>query len=183
MNILLLCDEAGEQNRQVASDLAAWAHSRGDTLHTLYAADLAVKPCIGCFGCWTKTPGQCVIANDAALPVLKAWVAAELILTIGAIPYGSFALPLKRVFDRMLPALLPFFRTFRGEMHHVLRYARPPRLLHVSRGPATAAELATFRDLSLAHADNVGSPRPGTAFHFAGDTAALTTWITKEMSA
>ena len=23
-----------------------------------------IHPCVGCFGCWTKTPGQCVIQDE-----------------------------------------------------------------------------------------------------------------------
>lgn len=27
---------------------------------------LRIANCVGCFGCWTKTPGRCVIRDDAA---------------------------------------------------------------------------------------------------------------------
>lgn len=26
---------------------------------------LKITPCVGCFGCWVKTPGRCVIRDDA----------------------------------------------------------------------------------------------------------------------
>lgn len=27
-----------------------------------------VTNCVGCFGCWTKTPGRCVIRDEATKP-------------------------------------------------------------------------------------------------------------------
>jgi Multimeric flavodoxin WrbA len=30
---------------------------------TVIADNSAIRPCIGCFGCWIKTPGTCVIKD------------------------------------------------------------------------------------------------------------------------
>lgn len=39
----------------------------------LFSATPPVKTCVGCFGCWVKTPARCVIADRAVdIPALFA---------------------------------------------------------------------------------------------------------------
>lgn len=34
------------------------------TVETLSVNSLNIKPCLGCFSCWSKTPGTCCIHDD-----------------------------------------------------------------------------------------------------------------------
>jgi putative NADPH-quinone reductase len=68
---------------------------------------MRIKPCAGCFSCWNKTPGRCVIDDDMA-DILHKLVAADLV--VWSFPLYYFSVPggLKNLIDRQLPLNLPF---------------------------------------------------------------------------
>lgn len=65
-----------------------------------------IGPCRGCFSCWTKTPGSCVIKDDME-GVLNRIKAADIV--VWSFPLYYFGMPshLKALTDRMLPLNLP----------------------------------------------------------------------------
>lgn len=71
----------------------------------LYKLD--IKPCVGCFSCWSKTPGKCVIKDD--MQELYGKIAAADIV-IESFPLYFFGMPsgLKAMTDRCLPFMLPY---------------------------------------------------------------------------
>ncbi len=80
-----------------------------------------IKPCIGCFGCWVKTPGQCVIKDG--YEHMGAFLAeAEQVTVISRCMYGGYSPFIKNVLDRSISYLLPFFKTANGRTHHKARY-------------------------------------------------------------
>ncbi len=91
----------------------------GAEVELFYTRDLDIKPCLGCFGCWTKTPGRCVQDDDMAgllarLREAELWVLATPLYFDG--PSG----PLKNVMDRMT-SLLRFPAEVRsGRSRHVV---------------------------------------------------------------
>jgi hypothetical protein len=180
MDIYYYYDQDGPARRGAAAAIAAWARPRGHALAAECATSL--KPCLGCFGCWLKTPGRCVLKGDAGEAFLESFVRADLVVLGGETPYGSFALPIKAALDRALPCLLPYFRRFRGEMHHVPRYPRLPRILSVAFGQNVGGDEETHLELVRAFCDNVASPRQKRAFHYGGDGAALAAWLDEEVA-
>ena len=77
---------------------------------TVELSKLDLHPCRGCFACWNKTPGKCVIGDDMA-GLLEKILRAGLI--VYSFPLYCFSLPaqLKTVIDRMLPLSLPFMES------------------------------------------------------------------------
>ncbi|WP_432402914.1 flavodoxin family protein [Wukongibacter sp. M2B1] len=90
--------------------------------------ELDIKNCIGCFGCWVKTPGICVI-NDWGRDIAKAIIQSDLVVYLTPIVFGGPSSELKKVIDRIIPLTLPFFKKINGEIHHKPRYDKYPRVM------------------------------------------------------
>lgn len=113
-----------------------------------------IHPCIGCFGCWTKQPGRCIL-RDAYDHMGLQLGQAEQLLTISRIVYGGFSPFVKNIMDRSLGYILPFFTLRGGEMHHCARYPDKLRWTVGGYGEAvTQEEQATFRQLIQANGVN-----------------------------
>lgn len=92
--------------------------------------DEALAPCRGCFGCWVATPGLCR-SRDRSGPLLEALLASTAVVLLTPVTFGGFSSSSKRFVDHWIQTTLPFFRTFRGETHHPLRYRAFPRLVAI----------------------------------------------------
>ncbi len=84
--------------------------------------DGTIIPCIGCFGCWTKTPGECNIKKDGYNHIGKMFGHSDEVWIISECFYGAFSPFVKNVLDRSIGYLLPFFKIVNNEMHHKIRY-------------------------------------------------------------
>lgn len=68
---------------------------------------LDIHPCLGCFSCWSSTPGKCCIEDDMQ-EVIRKLLWAD--ITIWSFPLYYYTVPggLKNLIDRQLPMVLPF---------------------------------------------------------------------------
>ncbi|MGL4343584.1 MAG: NAD(P)H-dependent oxidoreductase [Cellulosilyticaceae bacterium] len=115
--------------------------------------------CIGCFDCWLKTPGQCVI-NDPSISITQSVIASDFVIILTPITYGGYSAPTKQSLDRLLPLLSPFFTLKTGEMHHCKRYDHYPNLLVIGYGDELSiAEVETFKNLQHAMQKNFYMPQ------------------------
>ena len=82
---------------------------------------------------------------------------ADKMLFITEVRYGSYSPYIKRVIERSIGFLLPFFRLVNGEIHHSIRYDKVPELIFIGYSPSiTSEEEKTFIDLVKANAVNFG---------------------------
>ena len=90
-------------------------------IETLNIGSLNIKPCLGCFSCWSKTPGECCI-NDDMQGVIDKILWADVV--VWSFPLYYFGLPgqLKTLIDRQLPMSLPFMCTETESGGHPSRY-------------------------------------------------------------
>jgi hypothetical protein len=91
--------------------------------------------CLGCFECWTKTPGLCRI-DDAGREIARSVIQSETAIYLTPVTFGGYSSELKRAVDRIICLISPFFKRIDGEVHHRARYARYPDLLGVGVLPA-----------------------------------------------
>ncbi|MFH2115958.1 MAG: NAD(P)H-dependent oxidoreductase [Spirochaetota bacterium] len=180
MNFLGLYDEKNVETEGAVSALAVWARQRGYESRFIDASSLSISPCLGCFACWVKTPGVCVIADEGRT-LVEALMPADLFVLITSIPFGSYAPAIKRALDRSIPILLPFFTVHEGEMHHLQRSRRRRRVLHVPYGEYGIEDLATFSGLARSHCDNLLSPRAKHQFEYEENPEALVAWVDEEV--
>lgn len=90
-------------------------------VETLHVAELDIKPCLGCFSCWSKTPGTCCLHDDMQAIIEKIlW--ADVIIWSFPLYYFGLPGPLKNLIDRQLPMSLPFMSVEAQNGGHPSRY-------------------------------------------------------------
>ncbi|WP_315120505.1 flavodoxin family protein [uncultured Clostridium sp.] len=94
-------------------------NSLDDTM--IISDDGKIHHCIGCFGCWIKTPAACIIRDKYGDMGEYLSKCKELII-ISKCRYGEFSPFVKNVLDRSISYIHPYFATRNGEMHHRRRY-------------------------------------------------------------
>ncbi|MBN2005597.1 MAG: flavodoxin family protein [Anaerolineae bacterium] len=143
MKITILNGNANVQNPgfdEYIARLAAALTARQHTVTTFTLRDLDIKHCVGCFGCWTKTPGLCV-AKDASLDVCRAAINSDFMLWAAPLRMGFPDAMLKKIMDKSVPLVHPYIVIDQGEAHHLARYERYPRVgLLVEKESDTDAE-------------------------------------------
>lgn len=126
-----------------------------ENLTTIDAKSIHGAGCKGCFGCWLKTPGVCVI-KDSLQHIGGLLGACSEVVIVSECLYGGFSVAVKRVLDRSIPANLPFFTYREGRIHHPLRYKNRPSVKVIMYGDITDCEKETAKMIIEANRVNMG---------------------------
>lgn len=131
---------------------AGW-EVEGIQLHEVDAAG-----CMGCFGCWIRTPGICVI-DDVSREITRKMITSDLLMYLTPIHFGGYSYHLKKAVDRMIPIVSPFFVKVEGEVHHAKRYDMYPKFgaIGILNYPDEIQE-RIFKRLVAKNAMNMYSP-------------------------
>lgn len=127
--------------------------------------DGTIKPCVGCFGCWVKTPGKCVIRDSYWEMGQILGHGSELII-ISQGYYGTYSPFVRNVLDRSLPFVHPDFIMRDGQMHHKSRYGNRLRTSVFFYGDMSQEEQKTAEELVEANIRNLNGEKGLTAFFF-----------------
>lgn len=115
---------------------------------------MKIGNCVGCFGCWTKTPGKCVIRDDA-VKVYPRIAESSHVLYVSKIKYGGYDTPMKTMLERAIPIQQAFIRLLHGETHHVQRNVVPKQAVIMGYGDISTQEQEVFRQLVARNANNM----------------------------
>jgi multimeric flavodoxin WrbA len=142
----------------VAAALRDMLQSRGWAVAPWTLRDDRSAYCLGCFECWTKTPGLCRI-DDVGREIAQSVIRSDLAIYLTPVTFGGYSSELKKAVDRIICLISPFFRRIDGEVHHLARYDRYPTLAAVGvvAGPHAAQE-QIFHTLVGRNAINMHAP-------------------------
>lgn len=117
----------------------------GAEVKMFHLRDKQIRHCIGCFTCWTKTPGTCVHKDDMTNELLPEWLASDLCVYATPLYHFTVNADMKNFIERTLPNLEPFFVERGGKTTHPMRKI-PPRAVMLS--VAGFPESSVFSQLS-----------------------------------
>lgn len=100
-----------------------------------------IRYCIGCFTCWTKTPGKCVHKDDMTNELFPKWLVCDLVIYATPLYFHTINAAMSTFMERTLPAALPFFeQDADGKTFHPRRHRIPPNVLLTVCGFPEASE-------------------------------------------
>ncbi len=111
----------GSNTQRLVNAFFEGAAQAGAACETLYATELDVHDCVGCFSCWNKTPGVCVFRDD--MPgVLEKMLDLDLLVWATPLYHFGMTARLKRIMERTLPFAKPWIVRDGEHYRHPLRY-------------------------------------------------------------
>ena len=104
-----------------------------------------IKYCIGCFTCWTKTPGNCIHKDDMTKELFPKWLKSDLVVYATPLYHYTVNAEMKAFIERTLPVLEPFFEQRDNRTVHPLRQTPPDGVVLSVAG---FLEMSVFDQLS-----------------------------------
>lgn len=156
--------------RLIVHDLAnddydAWLSSFSRDTDEVIGESGTIRHCVGCFGCWVRTPGTCVL-KDPYKHMGERLAACDEFVLISRNVYGGYSPFVSNVLNRSLPYILPYFVIQDGETHHQQRYKQRFKFsVHFYGEGITEAERHTAQALTRANAKNLDASQYSVSFH------------------
>ena len=91
----------------ILAPLLEGMRAAGATTELVNLGQLQIKPCLGCFLCWVKTPGKCVQKDDMSA-LLERFVQADLVVFGTPLYHYHMSGLMKNFIDRTLPTYEPW---------------------------------------------------------------------------
>ncbi len=128
MNVTILNGNPHADNLQFEEYLKrlhAELEKGGSHVAALTLREMKIRHCTGCWGCWVKTPGECLAKDDSA-DVCRAVINADWVIFASPMVMGFPSTLLKKTVDKLIPLVHPYIVVEGGEAHHQARYPSYP---------------------------------------------------------
>lgn len=123
--------EAGNTHVMVEAFMKG-AKKGGAEVENVFLAKKEINPCRGCFSCWLKTPGECVIKDDMA-ELLKKFAGSDIVVFATPLYVDNVTGIMKNFMDRLIPGGDPHFEKDEGgECAHIMRSEKRVKLVVIS---------------------------------------------------
>ena len=90
-----------------------------------------INHCLGCYTCWTKTPGICVHKDEMALELFPKWLASDIVVYASPLYHYTVNADMKAFIERTLPVLQPYLEYNGQKTNHPMR-SDPPKSVILS---------------------------------------------------
>lgn len=110
----------------IQKEFVKGAQEAGANVEEVFLNKKKIQYCLGCYSCWTKTPGVCAIKDDQA-EILQKFLVADVFVLATPLYADGMSGQSKVFLDRMIPVLHPEI-VFRDE-----HCRHPRRELKVSK--------------------------------------------------
>lgn len=97
------------------------ARETGAEIEKIYLKDKEINQCIGCYSCWTKTPGICIYKDDMP-DVLNKIIKADIIVFGTPLYHVNISSSMKILLERTLPLSKPFLVKNKKSTNHPRRF-------------------------------------------------------------
>lgn len=116
----------------IAEPLLEGAREAGAETDEVFLIEKDIKQCLGCFSCWSATPGRCVLDDDMS-ELLEVYLDSDF-AGLATPVYNMYMTGLLKNFtDRFLPLATPHIqRSDDGTFYHEGRVKRFPRQFFIA---------------------------------------------------
>lgn len=149
MNILCVnsSPRTGGQSKTelILNPLVEGMQEAGAKVEVVNLHEKKIKNCIGCFTCWTKTPGTCIHKDDMTKELYSKWLKSDMVVYATPLYHYTVNAEMKAFIERTLPVLEPFFEQRDNRTVHPLRHETPDAVVLSVAG---FLEMSVFDQLS-----------------------------------
>lgn len=108
-------------------DLLDLIQQNGGTASCFTLREMTMISCTGCWGCWVKTPGECLFRDDTRL-IRKEVIHSDWVIFMSPLIMGFTSALMKILQDKFIPLVHPYIELVNKECHHEKRYESYPKI-------------------------------------------------------